>query len=266
MLKVERKQGRAAKLSFIFVAIIVLLVIFSLSVKLILLLKKSQFDGQHRFTIEIIGKKNQVISFCPKLNSISIVNITSLDGGKASSLLEVPINAYIRVSSPSFNKNNISSLFFKMLFRSRLKADNVNKIDILKIALFSSSVAAGHIKIVSVSGNDDYKTIQSAISGLFVYPSIQEEGDTIQVVNGTGVSGLAARLSEFISNMGGDVILVTNSANNVTSSKIVYSGKNDYTVAELSKILGFSKNKVEGDGIANVTLTIGGNSLTNLTF
>lgn len=266
MPRQRKNHGKTLTLGFLFAAAIILLIVFSFIIKTVILVQKSKFDGYHRFTIGVFGNTMEVVSFSPQTSSISIVDLGKTKNMQLLRSLEIPIDAAIYFPTLDFKQNNVISQLWNILLRPGIFKKGFTSIDILRLIFFSKALGSKQIHFVNIPLGSTNNQIQSDIGSDFVYPSIVRDGDTIQVVNGTQVSGLASRLSIFISNMGGNVVLVSTDTQNVRDSEIIYSGKSDYTVNKLSKVLGFKKISSITNNIADVTILIGEDSVKDLKF
>ena len=95
---------------------------------------------------------------------------------------------------------------------------------------------------------------------------IENERQTIKIINGTGVSGLGSRLARFITNMGGNVIMVATENGKEKKSYISYIDKRTYTVKRLQKILGYEVVRNKDNTLSDVTIVIGEDKLNNIPF
>ena len=69
-----------------------------------------------------------------------------------------------------------------------------------------------------------------------------------------------------ITNLGGNLILVSNSEKYDNKSRIIYSSEDSYTVNKLSRFLGFPKQKADIKGISDVIIIIGADKIKSLNF
>jgi hypothetical protein len=96
--------------------------------------------------------------------------------------------------------------------------------------------------------------------------SVYQENQTIQVINAADVYGLGSRLATLITNIGGNVVLVSTSDETIQNSKIVYSGKESYTAKKISDYLGILTQQSDQRGVADVIITIGRDKAGSLKF
>lgn len=254
--KVAKGNLRTAYVFFFFVGA---LIILSLFLRIAFLFKDSKFDGSSHFSLEVqnrTNKKIQIISFSPLNSTIAILILTNLD----PKALEIPVDAKID-SGLTFKSENITPSLFRMFFDFK-DQKQVNSIDILRMLLFSATVKNGSATETAIS--DQTTNISSVVSTFFIDTQIANSNLNIEVINSTSVSGLGNRLANYISNMGGNVILVA-TGDQKKESEIDYS-KDSYTVEKLSTMLNLKKIKVQKKSLPDVTIIIGDDSLDNLKF
>lgn len=261
--KKKKAEGHTLRLAITFFVLVGLLVLGSLVVKLATVVEKSSFDGVHRFTVEFKEKQSsEVVSFAPDTRSISILKIQdvspTLSVGK---FLGIPIDAKVKNSR---QEKNVASNLASLLFSYGKVETTLTPIDILRLWIFSREVPSSSVATKEISSSLDGASIDKISSSRFVDYTLSQENISIQIVNGTGVSGLGNRLARLITNMGGNVVSVETSDGLIKQSKITYQRKKTYTLEKLIKVLGFPSSFAEEKGIADVVLTVGEDSVLTL--
>lgn len=249
---------RAAYVFFFFVGGLILL---SLFLRAAFLLKETKFDGSSHFSLEIQNdriNKIQIISFSPQSSSIGILSLDNLN----PRTLEIPIDAKI-YSSETVKSGNVKTSLLKLLLDVKDQKE-INFIDVLKLLFFSETVKDNSISEKKIDSQTSKVNIDSVVSTFFVDPQISNENLSIEVVNSTNVSGLGNRLANYVSNMGGNVILVS-TGDEKKESEIDYT-KDSYAVDKLSSILNFKTVKMQKKSLSDVIITIGDDSLKKLNF
>lgn len=266
-MKRKKKQVNTLRLAIIFCSSVLVLIVISLVFKTLVLIKDSNFDGTNRFNVEILqDNKVSVVSFSPLTHSITILNLKGKPANSnLSQYLELPIDGVIETKDISLDKKNLTSNLSKFLFNFNDKKTNLTIIDVLRLFLYARDVSLNSIYQRDVD-NGDSLTINSFISSFFIDSAIANEKITIEVVNATQVYGLANRLASYITNIGGDVVLVSTSDKLENNSQIYYSNDLSYTVKRLSKVLGIKYTKSPKRDISDVTIIIGKDILQKLKF
>lgn len=267
MLK-KREKSSNMKLAGLFILLVFSLVLLSLLFKIIFLIRDSKFDSAHKFNVAFIGKNTtEVASFSPNNKSISILGIeTKFDKKTLAKYLLVPIDGVVYVDTKSVDKKNISSTLFKAIFPLGIKIEQMTTIDALRLFLFSRGVNSNSIYLRELSENLNENQKSTLISLSFTDPEIYQESQSIEIINSTDVFGLGGRLATFITNIGGNVVLVTSDYSDNNKSKIIYFGEETYTIKKLSSVLGFPKEKSDKRGIAAVIIIIGKDKVNNIIF
>lgn len=250
----------------IFSAVVGFAIIISLFLKGISLIQSSTFDGEHRYTLFIKQEKPLILSFDPVSDSVSVLEVSkTLDQKEASRYLRIPIDGYVSYKS---DKNistsdledgrKISSVFFKVVKDIPVLQTNLTVIDMVRLALSSSSVPSHKIITKSIPGTLDSYLVDSIVSSMFSDTTIADEKTSVSVVNGTSISGLGASFERLLLNIGVNVVSVSTSDSPIKTSYIVYQGdKPPYTLSKMEKILGVSTKKEPKSGISDIIIYLG---------
>jgi hypothetical protein len=91
----------------------------------------------------------------------------------------------------------------------------------------------------------------------FTDETIVNENKSIQVINGTGVSGFGSKFSRMLTNSGATVISVTTARKEVSKTTITYFGESSYTVEKIEKILKEKAKLLQKKGISDIIITLG---------
>ena len=263
----QKTEAKNIKLAGLFVFLVGGLVIMSLMVKLFFTIADSHFDGTHKFNVVFASSKNiNVVSFSPSNNSLSILKIYGTTKPEdISKELRVPIDGIINSKEPTSDRS-IASTVFKAIFPLGNSYQKMTIVDLIRIFLFSRSVSENSIYIRELLPGLNSVQKSTLINLSFTDPSIYQENQSIEIINSTDISGLGARLAEVITNMGGDVILVSGASDVENKSKIVYDGNTTYTIRKLSGFLQIPLEKSDKKGIADVIIIIGKDSVGKINF
>ncbi len=254
MRKNKKTQPKNLKMAGWFFLAVATLIILSGILRFIILVEESRFDGGH-FTLQI-ANKNEFISFSPKDSSINLLRV--VDGRDVAKTLEIPVDSKID-SKDEFTKENLSKNLLLLSFKGQL-----NFLDSIKLSLFSASVKDNSFNETRISLSEDKSKIQSVLTSTFSDPAITEEKQSIEIINSADVPGLGNRLANYITNMGGNVILVT-TGDIKDKSEIKYLDKT-YTLKKISRMLGFVSSKEDKKRLGDVTIIIGKDSKDNTQF
>lgn len=267
MRKKKKEPGQNLSIAFWFGFFVILLIAGSLLFKFVLLLKNSKYDGVHRFNIYVScdGLNNSVISFSPENKTITVLNLKKNNVEELRKDLEIPKDGVIVSKS---NCDRETSSILSSGFFGGFKETNLTVVDLLRLWLLSKFVSGHSVVIKDLSPLDltNNLVVDKTINGLFLDPTIMSERLSIQVVNGTGVSGLGNRLTRLITNLGGEVVAVNTSEKELNDSKITYNDKKSYTAERLGRILGFKLVKKQESGFSDIVIEIGNDRINSLSF
>lgn len=247
-------KSKNLNLALYFGILVIFIIMVSLIFKIFDIVRESKFDGENRFSAALIKSKSvDIITVSPREGSLARIKISSsLKEPEIKSLL-MPIDSYV-VAKSDFNSDS-KSFFLKIFLNSRKIKKNLSLFDLLKLSLYSASLNNEKITEESVS-KDDNEKLKEISESFFKDPKIVGEKLSIQIINSTSVSGLGNRLARYISNMGGQVVLVKSSQEEAKNSVILYQ-EPSYTAKKLSEKLEISLKKDENNSISDVKIIIG---------
>lgn len=127
---------------------------------------------------------------------------------------------------------------------SSVRFDKIKQIDLLKIGVMQDDKLADGEKIVIA----DPIKLDSLVSTL-ADPTIQSEHKTIAIFNSTNRPGLAQKAARLITNMGGDVIIISNSSHKLKTTSLV--GEKSKTLERLRQIFGSNATIAEEDKVSS---------------
>lgn len=283
-MKRQKETGnKNLTVAFIFCSFVFLLIIISVIIKMFFVVSQLRFDGEHNFNVLLLHKDNRfdVVSFSPNTKTASILKVQVKNKEKEmvkklniSRLLQIPIDGVVDSTNVkqivSFNENIDSSLGMILLNSRNLKT-NLTFIDFFRLWILSKNIPSHEVKIKEITvslplNKEEEILIDKICSQIFIDNIMVEEKVSIQIINGTGVLGLGNRLAKFITNMGGNVVLVSTADEIIDNSEIDYFDEKTYSYKKLKQVLNFKENKMEKEGIADLIIIIGKNSLADLNF
>ena len=255
------------KIAIIFFIFLAFIVSVSLIFKTILVVRAGQFDGSKRFNLTVSDNKNiEVMSFAPPAKTIAVFKLSKNIGSyEAGQFLEIPIDGFITSNSLDLNQR-ADSVFFKAIFNYKNLQTNLTIIDLLKLLVFSKTVAASSVNSKNISVDLSPSELEKLVGRLVSDELIEKDNQTIQVINGTDIDGLGNRLARLVTNMGGDVIIVATSDSRKKESTISYIDQKTYTVERLEKVLGYPAIKAGNDAISDITIVIGEDKVNSTPF
>ncbi len=256
MARKKKDQGKNTKIGIYFFVFILGVILISLILKGLVIVKNSKFQDDSRFNFLISNnKESEVVSFLPQNHSVSVLKIEG-DVGNIHKFLEVPIYGEVRSASLVLNKP-ISQALSNIFFGFKNIKTNFTVLDFFRIFLFTKTTSPGNFTLRTVSVNLDDTTLDKISLILFSDPKIADENVSVGIINGTAEYGAGNRLARLISNMGGNVVLVSTSQSQEDKSMILYSGKKTYTLGRLEKLLGFEVIENKSQTLSDITIQIG---------
>lgn len=268
MVKTKRNikgsdTGHSVKLAILFCLLVGGLILISLTAKILVIVKNSMFDGEHRFTV-VVEEENAsstIISFSPVNESVSLLRVHGVENiSLVGKTIETPIDGQIG-SHVKIDKD-VPGLLASLLFRYPSLKTNLTIIDLARLWWFASQLPkhAYSQKAFSLENSEGVysdATIDKLSSQLFADETIAHEKMSVQIVNAAGASGLGSRFARLVNNMGGNVVSVITAENETEKTIIHFYGNKSYTVTRLEKILGVVATPLSEPQIADIIVTIG---------
>lgn len=256
MARKKKDKGKNTKIGVYFFVFILGIIFISLLFKGLLIVKNSKFQDNSRFNFLISNNKEiEIVSFLPQNHSVTVLKVEG-DVENIHKLLEVPIDGEIRSSSLVLNKP-ISQVLSNILFGFGDIKTDITVIDIFRIFLFTKTTSPGNFTQRTVSANLDETALDKISAILFSDPKIADENLSVGIINGTAEYGVGNRLARLISNISGNVVLVSTAQSQEDKSVILYSGKKTYTLRRFKKLLGFEVMENKSQSLADITIQIG---------
>ncbi len=252
--KKERRKSKSLNLAFYFSGVVILIITISILLKSFDVIRRSRFDGNNRFTVAILSNgKTDLVSVSPQEGSLTSLQIDASSNLVSLGNLSFPIDAYAKTDSSFTSKTKY--FFFKILLNKRKMQTNLTTIDLLRLSIYAMSVNEERVKEGNVPPKDVNK-LSLLSSTLFVDPVILEEKVSIQITNATEVSGLGNKLAKYITNMGGNVVLVNSSKDLKEKSEVMYA-RNSYTVKKFMKFFDIPGQKKNMNSISDIVIVVG---------
>lgn len=262
----SRASHQSMRVAVVFILSVVFLMLISLTFKTVLLIKQSKYTDDYNFTIGILTplnkdnteKKGEVISFDPLKQKITKLSFKEpiKKQEQLASITRVPIDSIVEHKAFDRSNHDIASSLKKLLFNFGTLKTELTIIDAARLFLFAQTVPGQNLRNEEVSRFGSGVSLDSKAASLFTDSRITDEKVTIEIVNGTDVSGLGNKVARMILNIGGNIISVTTARKTVNTSTIQYSQKT-YTFERLEKLFDFQAIQKKQTGISDIIITIG---------
>lgn len=247
-------KNKSLSLAAYFGILFFLIILISILFKFFDLVKNSKFDSKHRFTVAVLEEDNtNLISVSPQEDSLILLKVIGKASKDRLDKMSLPIDSFV-VSKNTINSTP-KSYFAKIFFNLGSVETDLSMLDLIKLGFYSSGVTNEKVTSQTVSINDSEK-LSKFSSTLFVDPQILEEEVSVKITNSTDVSGLGNMLARYITNIGGNVVLVNSSQSTQNKSQILYRSES-YALKRISQKLNVVPEKNEKPGAFDVIIIIG---------
>ncbi len=254
MVKQKKAKKDSTKLAVYFGALVIFIVLVSGIFKSIDIFRSSKFDSKNSFTLALVNKDRiDLLHLSPKEGKLSRLTLSNTAFLERAEDYQIPYESVLTAEKEiSGNpKREIANL---VLHKRSIKG-NLTIVDLINLWLVSRTVPSEKIEDQSVKFNDS-KSVAKLAATFFQDPQILEEDVSVEVTNAAGVPGLGNKVSNYITNVGGKVVLVNTSRDKEKASRIYYKDPS-YTVSKLSRILGIKAEKKDLSSISDIMVVVG---------
>lgn len=252
-------SNKSIKKALFFFFFVIFLIVISLTIRFVNLISESTFDEKNRYTFAITTTEfSKVITVDPVNRTVATVDVIGKDVFAVGKTLGIFVDGSISPpKSFQLSQNDPKGTIFKILLHPTVKKNNINEIDLLRLYLFINRIPPKDFSYESIKNIKAENDADMIIAELFLDPAIIEENKSIEIINGTEISGMGKRLERLIKHAGGNVVSVTNSQTIERETKIYYHQETSYTLEKLQRILSAPIISRENRTIADITIIIG---------
>lgn len=244
-----------------FLLLLSVLLIFAVSIKVIVMIGESVFDGKHRLTVFLTDEKKDavVVSLEPQGKTVLLRLSGKPTKKDAESALLTSFDGSMRHANSFPPDGSPQEILGSFLFTPGGVYQTVTPYDLLRLYLLSYQHEKDEVEEQAITVSNGHASIDPA-QRYFVDNGILSEGKTVAIVNSTGVSGLGQRLENVIDSLGGGVVSVTTGRDLQEPTHIFYTGEISYSVQKIERI--FHQQAEEGNTqAADILIVIGKRSL-----
>jgi hypothetical protein len=257
-------DGKSLKTLLLYAAAVFIVIIGALVLKAVNIMQQSKFTGEH-FTLALAQNENvkEIIVFNPDDSSLAVLNLhdNTIPLVQLPRIIGVSPDGLISVKDKDANeiKDDISDALFQLGLRYSAIKTNLTIFDIGRLSLFAKNLPPNKITIKDVSTTDlgDNPDLDRTMISFFTDDIVATENVSIQIINASGVSGLAQRLENVLVHQGANVVAISGAQQTQQQSQIKYFGNETYTLDKIKKMLGFQVSKLGNETIANIVIVIG---------
>jgi hypothetical protein len=264
-------QGGKANLKYIkiFLLVVFIAAVVSLSYKIFLTVKNSAFRYSTFNLLLLSNKEDYIIRINKDQKKLLIVKFPRNDElqnakrGLARSLIAgIPVDGvgvYKNAGSDvNLNKFMSGGIFLSdFLGSGGVKFTNVNKIDLIKIFLTTKGISKNDREEESTDSLEEAKKVLTSKKG-FSDQDIFNEKKSVQIINSTEVNGLGGELAAVLEDLGYNVVSID--SGNDSTSAIYSSDGTSAPIKRLKILLGIPViNSGAGTPIADIKIVVGKN-------
>lgn len=254
------REPNSLKTFFLYAVIVIFLVLVSLTIKTVLLIQQSKFDGQHQFVLALTkdNRVKQIVSFVPANNTLSLLHVEgTLSKTTAGKTLGIIPDAWISIPSDDLLKVDIAETLQGLLWQLHTTKTNISVIDLGRLYMLSKGISLTDRTIENINPKADPVKIDAVVTALFKDTAVETSALSVQIINASGQQGMGGRLERVLDNMGMNVVSVITSRSPIVKSRIEYYGGKDYAIQKIERLLQFPLTALSEETIADIVITIG---------
>jgi hypothetical protein len=256
----SHEKKNSLRTVILFCSIVAIIILVSLIYRGIQLVQHSKFDGKSGIIISLMQKdkkKAAIYSFDPVKESVSVFIIQNRSGvGNLRQILHLPIEGEVKRETVSETTDFPFTITSPSLLLPS-SGSEITLLDSFRLWYISKTIAERDKTLKKMNLTDAEQLSDEELSSLFIDSQLENDKQTIAIVNGTSISGLGSRLESQLSHIGGNVIAITTSHIPIQTSRILYYGEPNYTVKKLQRITHFPIALREEGGISDILIEIG---------
>jgi hypothetical protein len=267
MKKIGKKEShegaKSMRTLLLFCAVVLLLILASLTIKFISVLNQSTYDDKHRFTLLVEHSKKDatILSFDPSTKTVSEV---FLRGDKAiynpGKYLGIPINGKVQDIEKYTDTTNIPDKLLSYILTLKNKEQGLTSVDVLRLWLLTSPLQKKDFESEKLSTNLSEDEVDQKLEELFVDEALANEKVTVEIINATGITGRGSKLERMLTNIGIPVVQVTTASRPENYSSIQYADDATYTVKKLRQLLKYEASQMAEQGLSDIIIVVGRDS------
>lgn len=261
--KHQKKQDPIIYLK-IFLFVVSILIVFSLSLRSLNLLTTRKFNT-YSFNILLLSNNSaKLVHIDSDEEVLSIVGIDRVKGQdtekvrvKTELSYQVPIDAVVVRKNDTMLSDFLAfkNIVGIILNPASAKFSGLNSLDIFKAYIVSKSINNSNKTIIDLRGKSK-EDARKFLKELVNEEALLNEKTSVEIVNGTSVLGLGTSVAQMLEASGFDVVVIT-SGKSQKKSKFIKRISDNETTKRLSRIFGLSPDEKEIPAVADVTIVLG---------
>jgi LytR cell envelope-related transcriptional attenuator len=263
MKNAVRNSSKSLKTFYLYAIFVIFIIGISLLIKGFYIIQQSRFDPAHHFTLAVMEQNSvkEIISLQPQTPAVSVL-IVQNGNIQYSTLAKdygIVTDGYIQVGNSGTRLTDLTSLLWSSIIHSATWRCNLTIFDKVRFLLLIKNITTNN----KVTRNVTLTTQNSAGPGnallinALTDQELATENISIQIINATNISGLGQRLARLLTNLGANVIDISNAQENQKKTTIAYFGNESYTLDRIQKLLNVPVSKLNKQPIADIVITIG---------
>ncbi len=257
-------DGKSLKTFFIYAAVVAILIIASLTWKAIIVIQQSKFTNEH-FTLALAQneKIKEFVIFDPSEESMSVLKVTDekikLNDVPKTTGISTDGRINVNETTKDMITDSVAETLLQLAFRYPTLQKDITIFDTLRLSIYARNLPPNKLIIKEVSSSElsSDPLLKKTLIEYFSDDIVATENISVQVINASGISGIAQRLERVLMYKGANVVAVTTSQQRNMHSKIQYYGKETYTLDKVNKLLGYKVEKLSKETIADIVIIIG---------
>lgn len=255
------KENSSMSYLLYFLLVVGIFIVLSLVLRFIFIYQSSTYSTSS-FSVLVNAKKPFIVSYDKNQKKLTFLSLEKINNTKLkeSILLGVPIDGEIKSESMSPEKYlSIGTIASQLFAPWNYRYSDMTILDSVKLALFASSIPSKDVSHLSLFVNSEGEragVTNEQIYNTFKDSDLLDEQNSIEIINGTDITGLAGMVGEVLKNAGANIVSIRSSENVVNST--ITASKNSKSMERVTHLLGVPASVDENFvGVSDIRIVLG---------
>lgn len=257
----EKKEKNSISYMLYFLLVVGVFILLALALRFIFIYQKSTYNTSS-FTVLVEAKKPFIVSYDKDMKKLTFLRLKNVNTNKLkeSILLRIPIDAKMKTENLTPEKFSSFGTIINQLFTPwKYAYTDMTILDSIKLVSLSLSIPNKDVSFLTLSlgsGGEREGVTGDQIYNTFKDSDLLDERYSIEIINGTTVTGLAGIIGEVLRNAGANIVSIRSSDN--VDSSIIITSRRSKTIVRMAHLLGMPVKIDEGFiGVSDIRVILG---------
>ncbi|HMS23043.1 MAG TPA: LytR C-terminal domain-containing protein [Candidatus Levybacteria bacterium] len=261
--RVEGEKNEKNPMSYLlyFLLVVGISIFLALALRFIFIYQESRYNTS-AFSVLVEAKNPFIVSYDKNLNRLTFLKLKSVEKNKIkeSILLGVPIDGRVKAENLSPEKfSSIGTIVNQLFAPWNYTYYDMTIFDSIKLSSLALPIPYKDISFLTLSVNTEGEregATNEQVYNAFKDSDLLDEQHSIEIINGTDVTGLAGMVGEVLKSAGANVVSIR-STDSVENSTVIAS-QNSKTMKRIVHLLGIPAGIDESFvGVSDIKIVLG---------